>query len=1079
MKLQDRLDRIARKRARGRRIRVLLVRTSRPGAAFWPEDEPFDLPSCQIVAPLGILYLASMLRRDMDDVVDVNAVSLSTAVHDESGMQDWLQREQPDVVGISALNVEREYAVTLARAVRRYDEGTLILVGGPYATYLPEECLKWTDTDVIFRGEADFTVTRLLEAASSGGDLSRVPGVGFLNGDEVVLTDLPAPIEDLDALPMPAWDMVDFESYSRMYNMLGLPLVKPLYTCLLTSRGCPYRCSFCHNYFGRRFRPRSPESVLQEMEFLYDRHGVSEFHIVDDVFNFDGDRVEAICRGILDRGLDVSLAFPNGVRGDIFDRSQLELLARAGCFSMCLSLESASPRIQKLMHKRLNLPRLGETVRTATDLGIITKLIFMVGYPSETRDEMQMTLDWVRDSACDLPQHSIACPLPGTEMHEHAKAFNPDFHFSLRSTEDYNAFKPLTAMDEKEFRKILSRGVAEMLSVPERVRRLKQIRAQWPPEAERYFDWTLDGAVPGMPVRGGPRDAIARDELVTVLDRLAGENGLEPHWEVEVDSLQVVSITEPGRPTIRLRVSRRDDTKERMASTASYNLTYLPDEDVQPDQVGDLLSRVIEGFQRIDDTTEEHEAPRVARTAAPPASLALVFPPWAPLHEHPEGAIPYLRAFLARRGHESVVLDLNAEFVKRCSLQKPAWDPAALQPVSLRLDDVQEYVMRGDTLWDGEATSFLERIPESVRVVGLSIVAATQVPPALILARHLREQRPRTRIVLGGLWCAGAIHLLQELLRRFPFIDAAVPYDGERPLLDLLTASPTASCEDLPGFVTAGSMMSAGRRPAVAVQHLPAPDFSDLPLADYPVLRLPVRSRRGCTWGRCMHCVQLHPGDRRASACVPPDELVTTMETLAQRTGVNDFALANHLTPPEELSGIADAILARSAQVSWSSLARFDRKLDLPLLRKLSRAGCRHLHYGLECIRAEDLSILRKGIREDTVRRILDESGEAGLGVAVSVMSFPGQSQGGFRETLEFLLDWAPILKSVTPIRFALPRHAPIYRQPQRMGMTLPPDGMDLDVFQLPYHAQQEITQEEFSRIVADFQKKLAARKAG
>ncbi len=599
MNLAERSRRLGDKRSRGEPIRVLLLRTSSPGVAGWPADRPFKLPACQVIAPLGILYLASVLRREMAGEVEVMVHSLSTAVRSMDGLAAWLATQRPDILGISSLNVEREMAVEVARAARALDDGTVVIAGGPYATYLPRECLEWTDADLLVRGEAEAVIAPLVRALVEGRDPGGIPGTGLPARDGVRLAPAPDPIDPLDALDLPAWDAIDIGAYSTMYNMLGLPVSKPPYVPLLTSRGCPYQCSFCHNYFGRRFRPRSPESVLSEIELLHDRYGVGEFHIVDDVFNFDGDRVEAICRSIIDRGLDIAMAFPNGVRGDILTRSQIELLAHAGCVSMCLSLESASPRIQKLMRKRLDMRRLGETARIASDLGIITKIIFMVGYPGETREEMEATLAWVRDSACDLPQHSIACPLPGTEMHRQAQEWNPGFDYSTRSTEDYNAFKPLTAMDEKEFREVHPRGVAEPLSEPRRVGRLQEIRHRWPPDTERYFDWTLDGVVPGMPVRGGVSDAVPREEMDAILAGL-GSGSLGPGWKVAALWPDILEFDPPSGPRARVRIARRDDTKPRMGFSARYNLTYVPSDGMVQVDVSDALGRILAAFRSLD-----------------------------------------------------------------------------------------------------------------------------------------------------------------------------------------------------------------------------------------------------------------------------------------------------------------------------------------------------------------------------------------------------------------------------------------------------------------------------------------------
>jgi anaerobic magnesium-protoporphyrin IX monomethyl ester cyclase len=582
-----------------RRVRILLLRTSTPGAAFWPENEPFKIPDCQVLPPLGLLYLASMIRRSMGALSDVHVESLSTAVRDERDIPPWLRDLRPDVVGLSSMTVESDLAARVAAHAREAKADTFVILGGPYATFQPAESLKRTGADVAVRGEAETIVAPLLETFLGGGDLHGVPGVAFLEGDRCFLGPAPPPIAPLDSLPFPAWDLVPIEAYSGMYNMNGLPLLMPPYVPLITSRGCPYRCSFCHNLFGRKFRARTPGNVLDEMELLYDRFGVREFHIVDDIFNFDEERMEEICRGIIRRGLKVAIAFPNGIRGDIFTRDQLRLLRKAGCYCMCLSLESASPRILKLMRKKLDLKKLDDNARFASSIGIITKCIFMVGYPSETREEMEQTIRWVRDSGFDLLQHTIACPLPGTEMARHASRFNPDYDVSGDAGMNYNVIRNLTTMEDGELRMLLTNGVAEILSVPRRRERLQEIRSLWGPEAERYFDWTLTGGRAGSDARGARSDKIPSKEIAPLADALLEAEESLKGWSIGGVKDSIIAFHGPAGERVRVLVTSRDDRKPRMGYSRRYSLSYLQDPD-RKEGPGEILEAIVRAFRKVD-----------------------------------------------------------------------------------------------------------------------------------------------------------------------------------------------------------------------------------------------------------------------------------------------------------------------------------------------------------------------------------------------------------------------------------------------------------------------------------------------
>lgn len=578
---------------------MLLLRTSHPGVAFWPEGRPFKKPDCQVLPPLGLLYLASVVRKEMGRSYPLRVESLSTAVKDEKEILPWIKDAAPDVLALSSMTVEEEIVLKVIECARKAREATLIILGGPYPTFQPEESLRRTGADLVVLGEGEGVIVPLLRALGDGGDMQSVPGIGFMKKGKFHSTPHPGPIEPLDSVPYPAWDLIPIEVYSKMYNMNGLPLLRFPYVPLITSRGCPFRCSFCHNMFGRKFRGRSAQNVLEEIELLHDKFGVREFHVVDDIFNFDGRRVEEICHGIIKRGLKISLAFPNGLRGDILTKKQIKLLKRAGCYSLVFSLESASARILKRMRKKLNLDKLEKNACFASSLDIITKCIFMVGYPGETKEEMLETLRWVKESSFDLPQHSIACPLPGTEMERHAVEFNPDYKRLPGHTMGFDLARNLTTMDPGEFKMLLVNGEAEIFTVPRRAERLRRIRQWWGREAELYFDYALDGSVDGFPVRGGRSEGVHTKELKKIASGVLSSGCLGDGWKIRTIQDSIIHFQGPGEEDIRILVTCRDDKKERLGFSDHYNLSYIPGKG-RPPNLGKALEDIVRAFRIID-----------------------------------------------------------------------------------------------------------------------------------------------------------------------------------------------------------------------------------------------------------------------------------------------------------------------------------------------------------------------------------------------------------------------------------------------------------------------------------------------
>ena len=207
-------------------------------------------------------------------------------------------------------------------------------------------------TDYAFRGEAEIGLVQLLKNLS--GQEKRpfddIQNLIWMKDGKVICNPL-QPIEDLDVVGIPAWDMINPNDYP--YAPIGAFSKKFPLTSISSTRGCPYHCTFCANntIMGRKVRARSTEIVLKEMDLLYNQYGVREFQIIDDNFTSKKALSLGVCKGIMERGWDIGLSFPNGVRLSTLDEEILQLLEKAGCYSLGLGIESGSPRTLKNMKK--------------------------------------------------------------------------------------------------------------------------------------------------------------------------------------------------------------------------------------------------------------------------------------------------------------------------------------------------------------------------------------------------------------------------------------------------------------------------------------------------------------------------------------------------------------------------------------------------------------------------------------------------------------------------------------------------------------------------------------------------------
>ncbi|MFW5989722.1 MAG: B12-binding domain-containing radical SAM protein, partial [Desulfosudaceae bacterium] len=259
-------------------------------------------------------------------------------------------------------------------------------------------------------------------------------GVAFLEKGALVRGGREEFIRDLDSLPRPDYTLIDLNRYTdHGYTMNGV-LAEKKHVHIISSRGCPYGCLYCHDIFGKKFRPRSPESFVGEIKWLYYQHGVREFHIVDDIFNLDKKRLREILNRIISSDLKIKIAFPNGIRGDLLDETDIRLLRQAGCYMITFAIETASRRLQKVIKKNLEIDKAMANIELASRAGIITRSFFMLGFPGETVAEIKSTISLAVNSPLDLVFFFSVVPFKNTGLErlaarEYPRLNSQDSHY--------------------------------------------------------------------------------------------------------------------------------------------------------------------------------------------------------------------------------------------------------------------------------------------------------------------------------------------------------------------------------------------------------------------------------------------------------------------------------------------------------------------------------------------------------------------------------------------------------------------------------------------------------------------------
>ena len=402
-----------------KRVRVYLARLGRTTPTY-----------ISVVPPLGILSIAAYLRERFD--IDLRLFDQRVENCPSQTVVKDAVSFGPDIVGLSAFTPGAHELAAAARAIREALPKALIVIGGPHVSAFTTQALIDTNAHIAVTGEGEPAFEQVIRAYLEGGGYTHIPGLIWRDRDGQVVTNpgmMPF-IEDMDSLPFLAYDLVDIRKYWACHAMASAPPRK--YVALFTSRGCPYRCIYCHNTFGKRFRRQSPERAVAEIEHYQRTYGVTELEILDDVFNHDEARVIEFSDLLRRRGLKTRIAFPNGLRTDLLTRESVDALVGAGTWYTALALESGSPRIQQTMRKHMNIPRFLDGVAMVADRRVIAHGFAMFGFPGETEEDLQQTIDVVCGSKLHFTSFYAVTAYPNTELYNQLKETHPEKLAKLR-----------------------------------------------------------------------------------------------------------------------------------------------------------------------------------------------------------------------------------------------------------------------------------------------------------------------------------------------------------------------------------------------------------------------------------------------------------------------------------------------------------------------------------------------------------------------------------------------------------------------------------------------------------------------
>lgn len=310
---------------------------------------------------------------------------------------------------------EHSICMAVIGELKKREPGRPVIVGGYHSTFIPEPFIE-AGADFVVLGEGERRLPSLLRSLELNEGLKELDGIVSRENSIDRKTRYTV---DLNAQPFAAVELLPLENYWSLGYGHGPVMRGVRYMNILTSRGCPYKCSFCQapGMCGGNWLAKTSERVLEEIQFHIDKYGVSDFHIQDENFAIDRKRVEDICRGIIRKKLDITFCFPSGLKMETLDHDLLELMAQAGCRYFSLSPESGSKRVLALMNKTADIVRVPGLIRKASELGMATCCFFVAGTPGETSQDRKETRAFIRNLARAGVQEvimPIMTPFPAT-----------------------------------------------------------------------------------------------------------------------------------------------------------------------------------------------------------------------------------------------------------------------------------------------------------------------------------------------------------------------------------------------------------------------------------------------------------------------------------------------------------------------------------------------------------------------------------------------------------------------------------------------------------------------------------------
>ena len=383
--------------------------------------------------PLGLAYLGAVLENsgiavrifdclaegwnNRTKVAD-NLIRIGSSFDE---IEDIIREFEPDIVGVNSLFSRQEKNARQIYAIaKKVDQNIITIAGGAHPTALPKLVLSDENVDFVVLGEGEETIVDLIKIIEGKRDVSTLDGVGYKKNGQVKIIPKTKFIEDLDKLPFPARHLLNMEKYFGLKASHGTRL-RQRFSPIVTSRGCPAKCTFCSakKVWGGKFRSRSPENVIAEIKLIIDKYQIQEIMFEDDNVTFDAKRAAKIFDLMTEEKLDVVWDTPNGIAAWTLTEELIDKIKESGCCRLNFPIETGNQYVMdKIIKKPLKLEKIKPLVNYARRIGLDVGLFLVIGMPGETEDQIWDSFHTAKELEVYSPHISIATPYPGSELYD-------------------------------------------------------------------------------------------------------------------------------------------------------------------------------------------------------------------------------------------------------------------------------------------------------------------------------------------------------------------------------------------------------------------------------------------------------------------------------------------------------------------------------------------------------------------------------------------------------------------------------------------------------------------------------------